>query len=208
MSSPFSHPANGVTWPTIEKYTLPLARSARKPFSPGLRPSSNNGDVGRADCGPRCFYQPATSLLERGEQLPALRLAGRAVAARVPETRESPASATCSPHKLAQERCPGYDVRVCLEPRPWFQQDVRPVSRFASNVRFRQDQSDLAAGQVGVYRGSPLTCPDREKCLRPSRIRNQTWSPLCGARRGSTRAMICSECTWPSALVRGLSRVA
>jgi hypothetical protein len=45
-----SHPANGVTWPTIEKYTL-LARSAPKPFSPGRRRSSNKGDVGRADCG-------------------------------------------------------------------------------------------------------------------------------------------------------------
>ena len=58
MSSPFSHPANGVTRPTIKKYTLPLPRPARKPFSPGLRPSSNNGDVGRADCGPDASTNP------------------------------------------------------------------------------------------------------------------------------------------------------
>jgi hypothetical protein len=208
MSSPFSHPANGVTWPTIEKYTLPLARSARKPFSPGLRPSSNNGDVGRADCGPRCFYQPATSLLERGEQLPALRLVGRAVAARLPETRDPPL-----PRPARRINLPKSDAHAMTCAFVWSPDrgssrtcDHSRDSRVTS--RFRQDQSDLAAGQVGVYRGSPLTCPDREKCLRPSRIRNQTWSPLCGARRGSTRAMICSECTWPSALARGLSRVA
>jgi hypothetical protein len=83
-----------------------------------------------------------------------------------------------------------------------------PVPRFASNVPIRQDQSDLGRRTGRCLPRQPLTCPDREKCSRPSRIRNQTWSRLCGARRGSTRAMICSECTWPSALDGGLSRVA